>query len=48
MGHYLTKVQCLNCEMKSLFFIHDPNQNYLGWFGGCGQNVCTGLQNFLV
>lgn len=48
MGHYLTKVACTNCDQNALFWIHNPSEDYLGWFGGCGQMVCTGLRNFLV
>lgn len=48
MGHYLTNVKCDNCEESALFSFHSPSQSGIGWFGGCGSFVCTGLKNLLI
>lgn len=39
---------CPNCDTGS-YIICDPNDaNQIGWFGGCGDIICTGKQNYLV
>jgi len=48
LGTYLTDVTCDNCDPNSLFKFDDPNPQWFGWFGGCGDVLtCTGLKNFL-
>lgn len=47
-GHYLTRVTCTNCEEDAFAFIMDPNPEWRGWFGGCGDMDCTGLENVLI
>jgi hypothetical protein len=47
-GHYLFNCSCTNCDTNS-YVKCDPNSpSHLGWFGGCGDILCTGLQNYLV
>ena len=47
-GHYLTATTCTNCDANSFIYC-DPNSNsYLGYFGGCGDMVCTGMSNYLL
>jgi hypothetical protein len=48
MGHYLTNTECKNCDNDAKFDFHDPDQGKIGWFGGCGSMVCTGLINVLI
>ncbi len=47
-GHYLTNVECKNCDEKNKFFFKSPKPFWLGWFGGCGQMLCTGPENVLM
>lgn len=47
-GHYLTNVSCDNCEKDALFKLEDPKAMWRGWFGGCGDFDCTGLENLLI
>lgn len=39
---------CSNCDSNSYLLAPAPNQKFLGWDGGCGDIVCTGLQNYLI
>lgn len=47
-GHYLTNVDCINCDDRNKFFFKSPKSLWLGWFGGCGEMLCTGPENVLV
>jgi len=38
----------LNSESKAIIKFIDPNPSLLGWHGGCGKIVCTGLVNILL
>jgi hypothetical protein len=40
--------KCINCDSDSYLLADAPNQKFLGWFGGCGDIVCTGLLNYLI
>jgi len=40
--------KCTNCDTDSYLFAAPPNPNFVGWFGGCGDIMCTGFQNYLV
>jgi hypothetical protein len=40
--------QCTNCDADSYLSAPNPNPADLGWFGGCGDILCTGLHNYLV
>ncbi len=40
--------KCTNCDSNSYLLADAPNKNFLGWFGGCGDIVCTGLLNYLI
>jgi hypothetical protein len=46
--HNLYKVQCTNCDTHSYLLALNPNPAFLGWFGGCGDILCTGVSNYLV
>jgi hypothetical protein len=39
---------CSNCDRDSFVYCDPPNPAHLGWFGGCGDILCTGKQNYLV
>ena len=47
-GVNLFTSKCTNCDANSYLLADAPNQGFLGWFGGCGDLVCTGLQNYLI
>jgi hypothetical protein len=47
-GHYLKNVKCTNCHRDGLVYLIEPSANARGWFGGCGQFDCTGLENVLI
>lgn len=47
-GHYLTNVKCTDCDYEALIFLMDPREGWRGWFGGCGQIDCTGMENMLI
>jgi hypothetical protein len=35
--------KCTNCDTTSYLFATPPNPAQLGWFGGCGDILCTGF-----
>jgi hypothetical protein len=39
---------CSNCDLNSYLESPAPNPAFLNWFGGCGDLLCTGFQNYLV
>jgi hypothetical protein len=47
-GHYLWNVDCLNCDHESKINFRSPSKSWLGWFGGCGEFLCTGPDNVIV
>jgi hypothetical protein len=47
-GHYLTRCSCNSCDSDSYVLSDAPDKNQLGWFGGCGDILCTGKQNYQV
>ena len=40
--------KCTNCDSNSYLKAPSPNVGFLGWFGGCGDIVCTGFENYLI
>jgi threonine dehydrogenase-like Zn-dependent dehydrogenase len=46
--HNLYNCNCTNCDTSSYVLCDNPNQAFLGWVGGCGDIVCTGVRNYLV
>jgi hypothetical protein len=46
--HNLYNVQCQNCDTHSYLLAMNPDPAFLGWFGGCGDIVCTGVSNYLI
>jgi len=39
---------CVNCDSNSYLLAPNPNVDQLGWFGGCGDIVCTGFDNYQI
>lgn len=44
----LFNVDCRNCDSNSYLLADQSDTNQLGWFGGCGDIVCTGRSNYLI
>lgn len=44
----MKNVTCPGCDIDSKFKFIDPPSRQIGWFGGCGSFVCTGLLNILM
>ena len=47
-GHYLFGVNCTNCDADAKVYFRNPSPGWLGWFGGCGNFLCTGPNNVLI
>jgi hypothetical protein len=47
-SHHLFNTSCPNCDSDSYGFFPPPDKNQLGWFGGCGTILCTGMNNYIV
>ena len=47
-SHHLNNVVCNNCSVDSLARFTPPNPRDFGWFGGCGNLLCTGMNNYLI
>jgi len=47
-GHSLFNCSVNNSDTLSYLLSDAPNPNFLGWFGGCGDIMCTGKQNYLI
>ena len=47
-SHNLRDTKCENCEVNALAYFDPPNPNHLTWFGGCGDILCTGKNNYLI
>jgi hypothetical protein len=47
-GVNLYNSNCTNCDSNSYLTADTPNPAFLSWFGGCGDILCTGFQNYLV
>ena len=45
---YLFTSKCTNCDANSYLLAPNSNPNLIGWFGGCGDIVCTGFENYLI
>ena len=39
---------CSNCDSNSYLKAPANSPSHLGWFGGCGDILCTGFENYLV
>lgn len=44
----LFNVSLLNSDKSSYLLADENNPSQIGWFGGCGDILCTGRSNFLV
>lgn len=47
-SHHFWTSSCQNCSMDAMGRFDEPKQSELGWFGGCGDIVCTGKRNYLI
>lgn len=47
-GHYLRNVACVNCDPNYHIRSDKPNEQWRGWFGGCGSIDCTGPNNYII
>jgi hypothetical protein len=47
-GTNLFKSKCTNCDANSYLLARSPSPSQLGWFGGCGDILCTGFNNYLI
>lgn len=45
---YLWNSTCNNCDFDSVSYFDPPIASHLGWFGGCGNILCTGRNNYLI
>ena len=39
---------CNNCSKEAYAFFSPPSPGGLGWFGGCGNILCTGKNNYII
>ena len=44
----LFNVTCSNCDSNSYLIADRNDPNGLGWFGGCGDIMCTGRSNYVI
>lgn len=47
-SHHLFDSNCTDCELKAYGFFKPPPANQIGWFGGCGDILCTGFNNYVI
>lgn len=47
-SHNLFNCNCTKCDTDSYLYADAPSPSQLGWFGGCGDILCTGRQNYLI
>jgi len=47
-SHHLFDSNCTDCQLEAYAHFDSPNQGDLGWFGGCGDILCTGMNNYLI
>ena len=45
---YLWNSTCSNCDFDAISYFDPPIAAHLGWFGGCGNMLCTGRNNYLL
>ena len=45
---YIFDSRCLNCDADSYLRAPSPTPGFIGWFGGCGDILCTGYENYLI
>jgi hypothetical protein len=45
---HLSNSVCTNCDFNSMAYFDAPSPSQLGWFGGCGNILCTGRQNYII
>lgn len=39
---------CIDCEIEGHFHFRNPSPGWAGWFGGCGEFLCTAPDNVMV
>ena len=47
-SHHLLNTTCNNCSINAYGYFDPPNEDDLGWEGGCGKILCTGKNNYLI
>lgn len=47
-SHHLDNVVCNNCSVDAYALFTPPDPKSFGWFGGCGNLLCTGKNNYLI
>ena len=47
-SHHLLNTTCNNCSLNAYGYFDPPDENDLGWEGGCGKILCTGKNNYLI
>lgn len=45
---YLWDSSCTNCDFDSMGYFDSPKTSELTWFGGCGDMLCTGRNNYII
>jgi hypothetical protein len=45
---YLWNSSCATCDFGSMAYFDAPKASELGWFGGCGDMLCTGRNNYII
>ena len=44
----MRNVVCDGCPLNAMALFTPPISSHLGWFGGCGNILCTGKNNYLI
>ncbi len=47
-SHHLFNTTCVDCQLGAFAYFQPPNPHDLGWFGGCGDILCTGMNNYFI
>jgi len=45
---YSWNTACNNCDFDALARLDAPKRSEFGWFGGCGNMLCTGKNNYIL
>lgn len=45
---YSWNTSCNNCDFNAIGRFDAPKRGELGWFGGCGNMLCTGKNNYIL
>ena len=47
-SHHLWNSNCTNCDFNARAYFDPPALKEASWFGGCGNMVCTGKNNYFI